>query len=384
MHLHKICFFFSFSLLLCGFSFSVQSGMELPPSFKYFDLEMPMRCQVDAFNEQNLATFVPLTKKDFTVRLPLQTGVLPRFQVNNFSFRKQPLDRALVNLFHETQIEVESELEVCPILSATSLNGELSAVVEELTKQAGVFFTYDTEKKILTLKEKSQAVIQLPKDKSVMMAVVDAMSGGMFNPISTDWHNYQITLTLTRGELEKVRHLLASLLKDKYLLSVQMSIYEVKPNAQVFHWQQILSAFGSDRVASSTPGTGGNLMVLKPMVNAYQLVAKAMNYDRVVPLAQGKTVVPSGWRVHFNFGECMLESPYTKMAVLFSSDIKNKSQAKSTLTIDSKEGEVVSFDFASALNQEAAVIGIPVPNKSTSELLLVMKFNYINLTKEGA
>lgn len=383
MYFKKICFFLSFAAFFLGKVFSVQAGMDLTPSFKYFDLEMPLRCQVDSFNEQGVATFVPLTQNDFVVRLPAQTGVLPRFKVNNFSFRKQPLDQALVNLFHETKIEIESELEVCPVMSATSLNGELSAVIEELTKKAGVFFSYDAEKKILTLKEKSKAVIQLPHNKQVMMAVVDAMSGAKFNPISVDWHNYQLTLTLTRSELEKVRSLMGALIKEKRLLSVQMSVYEVKPNANVFHWQQILSSFGADRVASSTQGVAGNLMVLKPMVNAYQLVAKAMDYDQVIPLAQGQTVVPNGWRVRFNFGECMLESPYTKMSVLFSSDMKNKRQTSSTLTIDSQEGEVVSFDFSSALNQEAAVIGIPVPNKKTSELLLIMKFNYINLTKEG-
>ena len=206
------------------------------------------------------------------------------------------------------------------------------------------------------------------------MAVVDAMSGGQFNPISTDWLNYQITLNLSREELEKVRSLMGTMIKDRYLLSAQMSVYEIKPNFDVSHWQQIISDFGSSRVASSNPGVSGNLLVMQPSVDAYQLVSKVMDYDQVKPLAQGQTVIPSGWRVHFNFGECMLVPPYTDMSISLNSDIKNKSNAKTTILIDSKEGEVASFDFSSALNQEAAVIGIPVPGKKKSELLLILKF----------
>ncbi len=368
--------------LLTGWICKAMAAMELPRSFVYFDLEMPFRCQVDSVFEQNLTTMVPLEKQDFSVRLPFYTDQLPRFQVNGFSFRKQPLDKALVNLLYETDIQVESELEICPVLTATTLRGELSAVVEELTKQAGVFYSYEADRKTIVLKEKSQVIIQLPKNKQVMMSVVDALSGGKFNPIASDWLNYQITLNLTRSELDKVRSLMSSLVKDRYLLSAQISVYEVKPYSNVTHWQQILSDFGSKRVASSTSGTGGNLLVFNPLVDAFQLVEKVMNYDKVVPLAQGQMVIPSNWQVRFNLGECMLQTPYTNLSVLMNTSVKN-SKAKTILTIDSKEGEVASFDFSNAVNQEAAIIGVPVPNMPDSELLLVVKFNFINLVKKG-
>ena len=51
--------------------------------------------------------------------------------------------------------------------------------------------------------------------------------------------------------------------------------------------------------------------------------------------------------------------------------------------IDSKQGEIASFDFANMMDQEVAVVGIPVPNKQNSELLLTLKFNFINLIKKG-
>ena len=286
----------------------------------------------------------------------------------------------MVNLFHEPDIEIESELEACPVLSATTLRGELADVIEELTKQAGVFYSYDADRKTLLLKDKSSVVIQLPKNKEVMMAVVDALSGGKFNPISSDWLNYQITLNLTRGELDQVRQLMNAFIKDKYLLSAQISAYEITPNANVTHWQQALADFGPNRVASSSAGVGGNLMVFNPSVDASQLISKAMKYDEVKPLAQGQTVIPSGFKVRFNFGECMMAPSYTNMSLILSTDVK-KSKANTTLVLDSQEGEVTSFDFSGALDQEAALIGVPHPTHKNSELVFVIKFKFINLTK---
>ena len=226
-------------------------------------------------------------------------------------------------------------------------------------------------------------LIQLPHDRRVVMAVVDAMAGGHFEPVSADWENYQISLTGTRDELNRIRQLMASFIKDKYLLSAQMSLYEMYPMTGVSHWQQVISDFGSSRFASSQAGLGGTLLVLKSTLNVLQFVEKAMKNYQVVPLAQGQMVVPSTWRVHFKLGECALNRPYNDLSVWLRSKIQNKKISQSTLTIDSKEGEISSFDFSSALDQEAAVIGIPVPGKPNVELLLTLKFDFINLVRKG-
>lgn len=358
-----------------------EAAMNLPSSFRYFDLEMPMRCSVDNFHEQNLSQYIPIQPQDFTVRLPHQTDLLPRYQVNGFSFKKKALDEALVELLEEAEIEVASELEVCPVLSASELTGELSAVVEKLANQAGVFYTYDAQKKLLTLKGKTPAVLQLPADKSIIMALVDALEGASIHPITPDWLNHQITLNVSRDELDRVRSLMAAMIKDKYLLTAQMSVYEVQFNSPKTHWQQVVSDFGTERVASSVPGISGNLMVFNPSVDAYQFVSKAMNYASVKPLAQGQIVVPSQWQVRFNFGECMMFPPYQDMSVRLTTKMRNKTQTDTKFIVDSQEGEVAAFDFASAMNQEVSAIGIPVPGKPNSELLFILRFNFINLTK---
>lgn len=362
---------------------SVYATMNIPRAAEFFDLEMPLRCSVRNFKEQEVSSTVVFGPHDFTVRLPAQTDPLPRYQVNSFSARKQPLETAVQNLLHEADIRVESEPGVYPLVSLKSMKGELSNVLEEIAQKTGTFYAYDAERKTLTLKPKAQMIIQLPRDRRVVMAVVDAMAGGRFAPVSTDWENYQISLTGTRDELNRIRQLMSSFIKDKYLLLAQMSLYEMYPKTGVSHWQQIISGFGSSRFASSQAGVGGTLLVLKSGLNVLQLVAKAMENYQAVPLAQGQMVVPSGWRVHFDLGECALNRPYHDFSVLLRSQIQNKKTSQNTLTIDTKEGEVASFDFSGMLDQEAAVIGIPVPGKPNVELLLTLKFDFINLVKKG-
>jgi hypothetical protein len=360
-----------------------KATMNLPKQIEFFDLEMPMRCQADDFKEQSLSSTVVIKPQDFTVRLPAQTEPLPRYQVNSFSSRKQPVEVAIQNLLSEADIQVLSEPGVYPVVSLKSLRGELSKVLEEIAQKAGIFYTYDSAQKTLTLKPKSQMIIQLPHNRQLVMAVVDALSGARLAPVTTDWEKYQISMTGTREELNKARHLMSSFIQDKYLISAQMSLYEMHPYNSISHWHQIIDDFGLSRFALSQPGTAGTLLVLKPALNVFQLVAKAMERYQVTPLARGQMVVPSGWRVNFKLGECAVNSPYENLSISLKSDIQSKKNAQNTLVIDSKQGEIASFDFANMMDQEVAVVGIPVPNKQNSELLLTLKFNFINLIKKG-
>ncbi len=357
--------------------------MELPQAVKFFDLEMPMRCSISNFREQELSSTVVITPQDFTVRLPALTDPLPRYQVNSFSSRKQPAETAIQNLLAEANIRVESEPGVYPVVSFKSLKGELSHVLEEIAQKVGIFYTYNSERNVLTLKPKAQMLIQLPKNRPIMMAVVDAMAGGRYNPISTDWENYQISLVGTRDELNRIRQLMASIIKDKYLLLAQINLYEMRPITNFSHWQQVIADFGKSRFTTSKAGMGGTLLILNSSLNVLQLVAKAMENYQSTPLAQGQMVVASGWRVHFNLGECALHRPYEGFSVWLRSSIKNKKLAQNTLTIDSKAGEITSFDFSNALDQEATIVGIPVQNEQNVELLLTLKFDFINLVRKG-
>jgi len=342
-----------------------------------------MRCGVRDFKEQELASTVVLNPQDFIVRIDAQSDPLPRYQVNSFSSRKQPVAVTIQNLLTEAGIQVKSEEGVYPVVSVKSLKGELSNVLEEIAQKTGVFYTYNSENKILTLTPKSQVVVQLPHNRQVMMAVIDAISGVRFAPIMADWELYQISLIVNREELNKLRQLMASFLKDRYLLLAQMNLYEMHPLNANSHWNQIISDFGASRFASSRAGLGGTLLVLKSGINVLQMVAKAMENYQVLPMAQGQMLVPSGWRVHFNLGECALNRPYEKLSVSLRSKIKDKKTSQNVLSIDTKPGEVAFFDFSNALDQEALVVGVPVPGKPNVELLLTLKFSYINLIKKG-
>ena len=124
--------------------------MDLPQQIRFFDLEMPLRCQVDNFKEQSLSSTVVISPQDFIVRLP-QKEQLPRYQVNSFSSRKQPVEVAIQNLLSEAGIQVVAEPGVYPVVTLKSLKGELSNVLEGIVDKAGIFYSYDAEQKILVM-----------------------------------------------------------------------------------------------------------------------------------------------------------------------------------------------------------------------------------------
>ena len=76
--------------------------------------------------------------------------------------------------------------------------------------------------------------------KKEQKPVLDALNGGHFEPISIDWENYQSTLSVTRSELKSIQSLMSSLIKEKYILAVQVKLYDVTLMHGKSHWQSVL------------------------------------------------------------------------------------------------------------------------------------------------
>jgi len=220
--------------------------MNNPDSLRYLDIELPFRCSSATPDEgEGVASSVALSKRDFTVRLPGQTSLLPRYQVNGFSFSNKTADVALSELLKNADIKVVAEDGKYPTLSARDLKGELSSVVEELMQKSHLFYTYQADDKTLFLMHKAKAIIQVPANKLVMMAVLDALNGAHFEPISIDWAKFQVTLNLTRSELKEVQSLMGLMVKEKYILAAQIKLYDISSATTKTHWQTILNKMGT-------------------------------------------------------------------------------------------------------------------------------------------
>lgn len=358
------------------------SVMKNPNSLQYLDIELPFRCSsVMQDEEEGIVSSIALSNTDFAVRLPGQTALLPRYQVNGFSFSNKTADTAIAELLKEAEIKVVAEEGQYQTLSARDLKGELSSVLEKLTGQAGLFYTYQPNTKTLLLTHKTKAVLQVPHNRLVMMAVLDALNGAHLDPISVDWKNFQISLRLTRYELDSVQALMVNLVKEKYILAVQIKIYDV--NAVGAHWQQVVARLGTRGVSTYQSGLVGQAFVLNQQVNENDFLKLMSSSFRPTFVGSGRVAVPSGWRTRFNFNQCAPQISYSDLSLFLQTSIKKKNEAQTILTLDSSAGEVASFDMMNNLDQKVMIVGIPVPNQPRKELMLSLQFQFIQLIKKG-
>ena len=358
--------------------------MNNPDSLRYLDIELPFRCSSATPDEgEGVASSVALSRRDFTVRLPGQTSLLPRYQVNGFSFSNKTADVALSELLRNADIKVVAEDGKYPTLSARNLKGELSSVVEELMQKSHLFYTYQADDKTLFLMHKAKAIIQVPANKLVMMAVLDALNGAHFEPISIDWSNFQVTLNLTRSELKEVQSLMGLMVKEKYILAAQIKLYDISSTTTTTHWQTILNKLGTRKVAVSQNGLVGQALTLAPSVDEQTFLSAMQGTFSPVLVASGKVVVPSGWRTRFNFNQCASSMFYPELSVFLKTSVKKKNEAQTVLTLDSSSGEITSFDLNNNLDQKVMVFGVPVPGRANQELMMSLQFQFIQLIKKG-
>ena len=349
---------------------------------RYLDVELPFRCSTTPLEEgEGIVSSIALSKYDFSVRLPGHSAVLPRYYVNGFSFKNKTADVAISDLVKDAGIKVVAEEGVYSTLSANDLKGELVGVLEQLARQGNFFYTYKADDKLLFLSHKAKAVIQVPANRFVLMAVLDALNGAHLEPIEIDWDKYQIVLNLTRYELEESQKLMARMIKERYILAAQMKLFTVKTLGPKTHWQKVFDRFSQREFSKIQNGLVGQAVSLSSGVSEKTFISAVNKYFSSTLVATGKVVVPSGWKTHFDFNQCVTQMPYPGLSVMMRTSVKKKNNAQTVLTFDTPEGEIASFDFDNELDQKIAIIG--VPTKNNQELLILLQFQFIQLIKKG-
>ena len=373
-------------ILTVLFSFPCISSplMKNAQTIRHLDVEFPFRCSASSINEgEGIVSSIALSNLDFSVRLPGNSGMLPRYYVNGFSFKNKTADEAIIDLVKSADIKVVVEEGSYPTLSAEDLKGELVGVLEQLSRQGNLFYTYKSDDKLLFLSHKAKAIIQVPQNKFVLMAVLDALNGAHLEPIEIDWNKFQIVLNLTRYELEETQKLMAKMIQEKYILAVQMKLYTLNSLGRRAHWQQVFDRFGQKEISKIQNGLVGQAVSLSSGISEKAFISAMSRYFSSDLIASGKVVVPSGWKMHFDFNQCVVQMPYPGLSVMMRTSVKKKNHAQTILTLDTPKGEIASFDFDNELDQKIAIMGIPVPGQPNQELLIFLQFQFIQLIKKG-
>ncbi|MBQ6853848.1 MAG: hypothetical protein IJO11_00215, partial [Alphaproteobacteria bacterium] len=183
-------------------------------SVTLLNIETPFRCQTDDIRNQKIITSVKVEKDDFKLRLANTLDELPRYEVNGYSFEEMPLDEALQQLVEEAKIEVFTDDETYVTLNAKDIYGELSVVIDELTRAGETYYKYDAKQKGLYLSRRANFELKLPNNRVLMLGVLDALRGAGIENITPNWNTGILSLLLTREEEERIQELVTQIMKD--------------------------------------------------------------------------------------------------------------------------------------------------------------------------
>ncbi len=346
-----------------------KSGVDL------IDIELPFRCSTNTDTQQDISTTISVKKGDFNLVPLRESDSFPRFEVNGYTFKQKPVDEALQTLVTEAGIAVYAQDAVYPALSATNVYGELSSVIDELTAAADTFYHYDAGKKELLLMRESDFAVSLPRNRLVMLGVLDALRGAGIEAVIPDWGNYRLTLTLTRTERDTVQKLLNRMTADGHLLLADVRVYQSGDT----DWNALLRQFGLYRVLSVTDALNGKLLTLKQRDMA-PFLAALNQFMMLTPVSSGNLIVPNGWTMRFDIGKC---APFagTNLSLFIEQSLRAIDTVDTKITVKSNQQDISTFKTVASLDNELAIVGLR-DNSIGSEWLMTFQLKLIRLVKE--
>ena len=240
-----------------------QQGLAAPRTVKsaeFFSLESATRCSVK-LDEQNLITTVPFTSSAFRLESELTSDALPRYMVTGYSFDKITAERAVYNLVKGLDVKVAVSKGEYPTVSAKDLKGDLTSVVNKITSDAGLFYTYDADKKYLKILRNNSWRLYVPASRPIMMTVLDALRGVGIHDIVPSWDDYSIAFTGNTGVEKKVKKLINFFNNGDTIVAFDVVLYRITPNGAPMDWQNLVAHFGTDSINSNLKGIVGRLIV---------------------------------------------------------------------------------------------------------------------------
>ena len=222
------------------------------------DLETPLRCNVNWETQQMILT-LPFVKSAFKLERNGQNDVLPRFEVNGFSFDMMPAEQAIVKLTKEAGIRVSSADGPYTSISAEDLRGEFSEVIKMITDSAGIYYTYNAKDKILTLSRKVNMTLYTPQSRPIILGLLDVIRGSGITDIVTNWADYSITFDADVETKDKIAELIKFFESNPTLVAYDVSIFRLYPYdiSRDIEWKEMLKAFDFGSITTAQTGVIG-------------------------------------------------------------------------------------------------------------------------------
>ena len=351
------------------------------------DLEAPLRCSVN-WNAQQIITTIPFNVKAFNLVRNGRNDMLPRYEVNGFSFETMPAEKALYKLLKEADIRVIAKEAPYASISAENLRGELSEVVRMIAEAAEIYYNYDAENKTLRISRKSNFSLYVPKSRPILLSVLDVLRGAGITDITTDWKDYTISFDANYELQNKIMTLIAYFEDNPILVAFDVSIFRIYPNTQSgeINWQNMLNIFDYGTIRTAKTGVIGRVLTTSNDINIQSLQGYLGQQAKVEMLSQGKLTVPNLWLSRFEIGKCGPRgTAWSDLSILARAPLEQGNKIFSHITLEKTEGQITQFNIRSKIGDNFVIIGIPSEifgiSAPKSEILVFMVPRIIRTTK---
>ena len=315
------------------------------------DLESPLRCNVNWETQQMILT-LPFVKSAFKLERNGQNDVLPRFEVNGFSFDMMPAEQAMVKLTKEAGIRVSSPDGPYTSISAEDLRGEFSEIIKMIADSAGVYYTYNAKDKILTLSRKVNMTLYTPQSRPIILGLLDVIRGAGITDIVTNWADYSITFDADVETQNKIAELINFFENSPTLVAYDVSIFRLYPydTSKDIEWKEILKAFDFGSITTAQTGVIGRILTTTNDISREKLQQFLGSQAQIETVSEGKFVVPNQWLARFDIGKCSKpESNAYGMSVLAKASVEKKNEIFSDITLEDPQNDPRS-DYRQAQN----------------------------------
>lgn len=341
-----------------------------------FALDLPKRCTVN-WDNQSVVSVVPEEKIEI---VRLDTGdELPDLQVSDYDFKKVSVKDALENLLEGTDISVVEKDTNFEKISGGIQAGSLSDAVELMTKLGRVYYSFDAEFGEINLTSHGKWMIKMPKDETIIMALLDAMRGADIRNLIVNWQEKTVVFEGDYQTEREVAKIMSDVASKKYVLAWDIDVYRVYPKTDnPIIWMNMLPAFGDKNIRMSIPGVVGRALVVSPEINTKTLQEFMATQSNVVLVSQGTFAMPNGWQSRFDIGQCSKEDRLeTDLVIGATGSYGNYGGYKkidAKIVLSTSRGELSSFKIPTNVGDNYVIVGIPTHSFVTTPETLISPF----------
>ena len=325
------------------------------------DLETPLRCDVN-WNKQEMITAVPYNMNSFNLIQNGRNDALPKYEISGLSFKSLPAQKALLKLLKAADLHLVAKDAPYARISGENLHGNLTDIVKMMTDAAGIFYSYDAERKVLRVSRRANFTLYVPKSRPIMMGLLDVIRGSGITDIVADWGDYSITFTADFDEKNKIMDLVDYFKSNPVLIAYDVSVFRIYPaNEQKYvDWQAALDAFDFSTLNTAQAGVIGRILSTSNDLNISTLKQFLGAQASIVPVAEGRFIVPNLWLSRFDVGKCGVRTaPEEDLSVLAKATLEKGNRIFSNIALDTTQGEIAQFSVRSKLGENLMIIGLP-------------------------